>query len=370
MANEVTATLKRTALNSIHSARGAKMVPFAGFEMPVQYPTGITEEHRAVRERVGLFDVSHMGEFIVRGPGAVDFVNFVTTNDVAKLAIGQVHYSTILNERGTIEDDCLVYRFADHLMMVVNASNIAKDFDQISRYKSRFDCTLEDISDDVALLALQGPNAQAVLSRHTAIDLESIKYYYFTVGTVAGVENVIVSRTGYTGEDGFELYFDPAHAEHLWRELMAKGDVTPAGLGCRDSLRLEMGMALYGNDIDDTVTPLEANLQWLVKLAKGDFVGRDALVQQKERGIPKKLVGFTSSERAFPRHGYPVFYEGAPSGVVTSGTMSPTLGTAIGMCYLPTAGAREDSTLDVEIRGKRVPATVVKTPFYKNGTHR
>jgi aminomethyltransferase len=370
MANEVTATLKRTALNSIHAARGAKMVPFAGFEMPVQYPTGITEEHRAVREKVGLFDVSHMGEFIVRGPGAVDFVNYVTTNDVAKLAIGQVHYSTILNERGTIEDDCLVYRFDDHLMMVVNASNITKDFDHISRYKSRFDCTLEDVSDDVALLALQGPNAQAVLARHTSIDLEAIKYYHFTVGTVAGVNDVIVSRTGYTGEDGFELYFDPANAEHIWRELMAKGDVTPAGLGCRDSLRLEMGMALYGNDIDDTVTPLEANLQWLVKLAKGDFVGRDVLVQQKERGIPKKLIGFTSSERAFPRHGYPVFYENAPSGVVTSGTLSPTLGSAIGMCYLPTAGAKEGSALEVEIRGKRVPATVVKTPFYKNGTHR
>jgi aminomethyltransferase len=370
MANEVTATLKRTALNSIHAARGAKMVPFAGFEMPVQYPTGITEEHRAVREKVGLFDVSHMGEFIVRGPGAVDFVNYVTTNDVAKLAVGQVHYSTILNDRGTIEDDCLVYRFADHLMMVVNASNIQKDFDHIAQYKSKFDCTLEDISDDVALLALQGPQAQAVLGRHTDIDLESIKYYHFTVGTVAGVKNVIVSRTGYTGEDGFELYFDPAHAEYIWRELMAKGDVTPAGLGCRDSLRLEMGMALYGNDIDDTVTPLEANLQWLVKLAKADFVGRDVLVRQKEQGIPKKLVGFTSAERAFPRHGYPVFFESAPSGVVTSGTMSPTLGSAIGMCYLPTAGAREGSTLEVEIRGKRVPATVVKTPFYKNGTHR
>jgi aminomethyltransferase len=370
MANEVTTTLKRTALNSIHAARGAKMVPFAGFEMPVQYPTGITEEHRAVREKVGLFDVSHMGEFLVRGPGAVDFVNYVTTNDVAKLAVGQVHYSTILNDRGTIEDDCLVYRFADHLMMVVNASNIQKDFDHISQYKPKFDCTLEDISDEIALLALQGPQAQAVLARHTDIDLESIKYYHFTVGTVAGVKNVIVSRTGYTGEDGFELYFDPAHAEHIWRELMAKGDVTPAGLGCRDSLRLEMGMALYGNDIDDTVTPLEANLQWLVKLAKGEFVGRDVLVQQKERGIPRKLVGFTSSERAFPRHGYPVFYENAASGVVTSGTMSPTLGTAIGMCYLPTAGAREGSALEVEIRGKRVPATVAKTPFYKNGTHR
>ena len=370
MANDVTAILKRTALNAVHAARGAKMVPFAGYEMPVQYPTGITEEHRAVRERCGLFDVSHMGEFIIRGPGAVDFVNYVTTNDVAKLAVGQVHYSTILNERGTIEDDCLVYRFADHLMMVVNASNIHKDFDHIATCKSKFDCTLEDISDDVALLALQGPDAQAVLSRHTDIDLAAIEYYHCTVGTVSGVRDVIVSRTGYTGEDGFELYFDPAKAEHIWRELLAKGDVTPAGLGCRDSLRLEMGMALYGNDIDDTVTPLEANLQWLVKLAKGDFVGRDVLVAQKEHGVPRKLVGFTSAERAFPRHGYPVFYENSASGVVTSGTLSPTLGTAIGMCYLPAAGARDGSALEVEIRGKRVPATVVKTPFYKDGTHR
>ena len=370
MAHDATATLKRTALNAIHAARGAKLVPFAGYEMPVQYPTGITEEHRAVRERAGLFDVSHMGEFIIRGPGAIDFVNYVTTNDVAKLAVGQVQYSTILNERGTIEDDCLVYRFDDHLMMVVNASNIEKDFDHIAKYRERFDCTLADVSDDTALLALQGPIAQTVLSRHTDIDLDAIGYYHFTVGTVSGVPDVIVSRTGYTGEDGFELYFDPSSAEHIWRELLAHGDVTPAGLGCRDSLRLEMGMALYGNDIDDTVTPLEANLQWLVKLAKGDFVGRDALVAQKERGIPKKLVGFTSAERAFPRHGYPVFCENAASGVVTSGTMSPSLGTAIGMCYLPTAGAKEGSALEIEIRGKRVPATVVKTPFYKSGTHR
>ena len=370
MANDATATLKRTSLNAVHAALGAKLVPFAGYEMPVQYPTGITEEHRAVRERAGLFDVSHMGEFIIRGPGAVDFVNHVTTNDVAKLAVGQVHYSTILNERGTIEDDCLVYRFDDYLMMVVNASNITKDFDHIAQYRSKFDCTLEDISDDIALLALQGPNAQAVLARHTDVDLDGIGYYHFTTGAVAGVPDVIVSRTGYTGEDGFELYFDPTRAEHIWRELLARGDVTPAGLGCRDSLRLEMGMALYGNDIDDTTTPLEANLQWLVKPAKGDFVGRDVLVQQKERGVTRKLVGFTSGERAFPRHGYPVFADGAASGIVTSGTLSPSLGTPIGMCYLPTALGKEGSPLEVEIRGKRVPATVVKTPFYKNGTHR
>jgi len=365
-----TTTLKRTPLHAIHAALGAKLVPFAGYEMPVHYPTGINAEHKAVRERAGLFDVSHMGEFEVRGPGAIDFVSYVTTNDVGTMSNGQVHYSTVLNERGTIEDDILVYRFADKLMMVVNASNTQKDFDHISRYKSRFDCTVTDVSDDVALLALQGPKAQEVLAGHTDVDLETIKYYHFTIGTVAGVRGVVISRTGYTGEDGFELYFDNKHAEIIWTALTDHGDVTPAGLGCRDSLRLEMGMALYGNDIDDTVTPLEANLQWLVKLAKGDFVGRDALVKQKEQGIAKKLVGFTSAERAFPRHGYPAYVAGAPSGVVTSGTLSPSLGIPIGMCYVPTAHAKEGSTLEIEIRGKRVSATVVKPPFYKHATHR
>ena len=365
-----TSTLKRTPLHAVHAALGAKLVPFAGYEMPVQYPTGINAEHKAVRERAGLFDVSHMGEFEVRGPGAIDFVNYVTTNDVSSLASGQVQYSTILNDRGTIEDDCLVYRFADKLMLVVNASNIQKDFDHISRYKSRFDCALDDVSDDVALLALQGPQAQEILARHTDADLESIRYYHFTIGSVAGVPNVVISRTGYTGEDGFELYFDNQHAVTIWNALTAGGDVTPAGLGCRDSLRLEMGMALYGNDIDDTVTPLEANLQWLVKLPKGDFVGRDVLVRQKESGLARKLVGFTSDERAFPRHGYPVFVGGAASGVVTSGTSSPTLGIPIGMCYVPTASAKEGSPLEIEIRGKRVPGTVVKPPFYKHATHR
>ena len=361
--------LKRTPLYRTHAELGAKLVPFAGYEMPVQYPTGITAEHRAVRERCGLFDVSHMGEFIVRGPDAVPFVDYVTTNNVAALAVGQVHYSTILNERGTIEDDCLVYRFADRVMMVVNASNAEKDLAHITRYAGRFDVTIEDVSERTALLALQGPRAAEVLARHTATDLAAIRYYHFAEGSVAGVNGVVISRTGYTGEDGFELYFDGAHAERIWTALTAAGDVTPAGLGCRDSLRLEMGMALYGNDIDGTVTPLEANLQWLVKLPKGDFVGREALVAQKAAGVPRKLVGFTMAERAFPRHGYPVYYDGAPSGVVCSGTMSPSLNIPIGTCYLPTAGAKEGTAFEVEIRGKRVPATVVKPPFYKEGTH-
>jgi aminomethyltransferase len=362
--------LKRTPFHDIHVALGAKMVPFAGFEMPVQYPTGITAEHNTVRQNCGLFDVSHMGEFLVTGPQAVDFVNYVTTNNVAALEINQVHYSGILNERGTFEDDCLVYRFADHIMMVVNASNKDKDFAHISKQLSKFDAKLEDISDSIALLALQGPEAQKILQPLTDVDLESIGYYHFNVGTVAGRHDIIVSRTGYTGEDGFELYFNIKHAAVIWNALIATGHVQPVGLGCRDSLRLEMGMALYGNDIDDTVTPLEANLQWLVKMKKGDFVGKPALEAQKAAGIPQKLVGFTIADRSFPRHGYKVFVDGAPSGEVRSGTMSPSTGAAIGTAYVPTAHAKPGNTLEVEIRGNKLKGTIVELPFYKNGTHR
>ncbi len=361
--------LKRTPLTDTHTALGAKMVPFAGYLMPVQYPSGITAEHHAVRKQAGLFDVSHMGEFIVTGPGAVDFVNYVTTNDVAALAIGQAHYSTILNDRGTIEDDCLVYRAAERIMMVVNASNAAKDFAHISAHLDRFDAKLEDVSDATALLAIQGPKAAEILQRFTDSKLSDVKYYHFTEGSVAGIGDIIISRTGYTGEDGFELYFPNEHAVAVWNALTESGEVVPAGLGCRDSLRLEMGMALYGNDIDDTVTPLEANLQWLVKLKKGDFVGRDALVKQKEERIPRKLIGFTTSERSFPRHGYPVYVNGEPSGEVRSGTMSPSLNIPIGTAYVPAASASPGSSLEIEIRGKRIPATVEKMPFYKEGSH-
>ena len=362
--------LKRTEFYDIHKSLGAKIVPFAGFEMPVQYPTGITAEHKAVRTACGLFDVSHMGEFIVRGPQAVDFVNKVTSNDVSALKEGQAHYSAILTEQGTFVDDCLVYRYADHLMMVVNASNAAKDYAHIAAQRSGFDATLEDISDTVALLALQGPRAPEILAGLTSADLDKIDYYHFAVGVVAGIPDVTISRTGYTGEDGFELYFAGSQASTMWNALTKGGDVTPAGLGARDTLRLEMGMALYGNDIDDTVTPLEANLAWIVKLAKGDFTGRDALVRQKAEGVTKKLVCFTLSERAIARHGYPVFFGGAPSGTVCSGTMSPSLGVAIGTCYLPAAGAKEGTRFEIDVRGSRVTATVVKPPFYKNATHR
>ena len=364
----VDTALKRIPLHDVHVALGAKIVPFAGFEMPVQYPTGITAEHKAVREKAGLFDVSHMGEFMVRGPQAVEFVNYVTTNDVTALAPGQAQYSTILREDGTIVDDCLVYRAGDRVLMVVNGSNIEKDFAHISQYIGDFDATLEDLSDTIALLALQGPDAARILQQHTSTDLSKIKYYEFTTGTVAGVDKVYISRTGYTGEDGFELYLPAEHARTIWMALTASGEVIPAGLGARDSLRLEMGMALYGNDLDDTTTPLEASLGWLVKMKKGDFVGRDALVKQKERGLERKLVGFTTEERSFPRHGYPVFANGKPSGEVRSGTLSPTLGIPIGTAYVPLESAAEGSPLEIEIRGKRIPATVQKMPFYKTGS--
>lgn len=370
MTETASETLKRTPFYDLHVGLGGKIVPFAGYELPVQYPTGITAEHKAVRERCGLFDVSHMGEFIVRGAGATDFVNYVTTNNAASLAVGQIQYSALLNDRGTFEDDCLVYRLPDGFMLVVNASNTAKDWAHIAPHAARYDVALHDVSDTTALLALQGPLAQQVLAPHTDIDLDAIAYYHFAAGTVAGVPNVIVSRTGYTGEDGFELYFDPSGASTMWNALLEDGTVTPAGLGARDSLRLEMGMALYGNDIDDTVTPYEASLGWIVKLAKGDFVGREALVRQKEQGVARKLVGFTSDERIFPRHGYPVFYNGAASGTVCSGMVSPSLGIPIGTCYLPADAAKEGTTFEVELRGKRVPARVVKMPFYKKGSRR
>ncbi|MDB4908911.1 MAG: Aminomethyltransferase [Gemmatimonadetes bacterium] len=369
MSDASNAPLKRTPFYDIHKALGAKIVPFAGYEMPVQYPAGITVEHNAVRRECGLFDVSHMGEFFVTGERAVDFVNYVTTNDVPKLAVGQAHYSTILHDGGTIVDDCLVYRFADKVMMVVNASNAAKDYAHIAPHTAQFGVKLEDASDGYALLALQGPKAQEILQPLTQVKLADIGYYHFTEGEVAGMP-MIVSRTGYTGEDGFELYHRNEHGVKLWEALVGTGRVTPAGLGARDTLRLEMGMALYGNDIDDTTTPLEANLQWLVKLAKGDFIGSDALKKQKEGGVPRKLVGFTLPDRNIARHGFPVFdADGNASGEVRSGTMSPSLGIPIGTAYLPTAQAKEGTQFEVEIRGKRVPATVVKPPFYKDGSH-
>lgn len=362
--------LQRTPFHAIHQALNARIVPFAGYEMPVTYPTGITAEHNAVRTACGLFDVSHMGEFVIRGDRAVDYANFVTSNDVAALADGQVHYSTILRDNGTIVDDCLVYRFADRIVMVVNASNRTKDFAHIAPHASRFGCQIADISDDIALLALQGPEAEGILAPLVDVDLGAIKYYWHSWGHVGGM-HALISRTGYTGEDGFELYFDPRFAEPIWNLLIGTGKVTPAGLGARDTLRLEMGMALYGNDIDDTVTPLEANLGWLTKLGKGEFVGREALQKQKAAGLTRKLVGFTVDDgRSIARHGYPVLYEGQPSGTVCSGTMGPSVNVPIGTAYLPLAGTKEGSKFEIEVRGKRVSATVTKPPFYKHGSHK
>jgi aminomethyltransferase len=363
-------SLKRTPFYDIHKALNAKIVPFAGYEMPVSYPGGITHEHRAVREQCGLFDVSHMGEFVIRGDKMREFVSYVTTNDVMGLAEGQVHYSTILYDNGTIVDDCLVYNFADRIVMVVNASNREKDYAHITRHAKKFGVATADISNEIALLALQGPIAEQLLQPLVDIDLSAIKYYWHSWGHVKGMHSLI-ARTGYTGEDGFELYFDPRFATPIWKLLMDSGKVTPAGLGSRDTLRLEMGMALYGNDIDDTVTPLEANLGWLTKINKGDFVGRDALVKQKDQGLSKRLAMFTVDDgRSIARHGYPVFVDGKPSGTVCSGTMSPSLNIPIGTAYLPLAGAKEGTKFEVEVRGKRASATVVKAPFYKKASHK
>lgn len=359
-----TETTRRTPLYSAHVALGARLVPFAGWEMPVQYPAGISAEHKAVRERCGLFDVSHMGEVVVRGPDAIAFVNSVTSNDVRALAVGQIQYSTLLTERGTIVDDLLVYRFPDHLYLVINASNREADLTHLRAALGDFDATLEDVSDSYALLAVQGPDAPAVVQRLTETPLADIKYYRFVEGEVADVP-AIISRTGYTGELGFELYVPWDQADTVWTALMAKGDVAPCGLGARDTLRLEAGMALYGNELDLETTPLEAGLSWLVKLDKPAFLGKDVLLRQHEEGVERRLVGFTFDQRAVPRHGMPVWYGDVSVGEVCSGTVSPTLGTPIGTCYLPAAAAVEGTDFEIDIRGRRVPARVVKLPFYK-----
>jgi aminomethyltransferase len=366
------APLLRTPLYEEHVALKAKIVPFAGFEMPVQYPTGITAEHHAVRREAGLFDVSHMGEFEVRGDRALDFVQQVTTNDASKIEVGQAQYSSLVNERGMLLDDLLVYRFPDHYMLVVNGANRQKDWEWVSRFAAQFGVDLVDRSDEIALLALQGPKAQEILAKLTDADLESIRYYRFAEGTVEG-KPAVISRTGYTGEDGFELYLAAGDAADVWRRLLEVGrqeGLLPAGLGCRDSLRLEMGYALYGNDLDEGTTPLEAGLGWIVKLDKGDFVGRDALVAQKEAGVQRRLVGFEIAERAFPRHGYPVSVDGQVAGEVTSGVLSPTLAKGIGMAYVPVSHSKVGSEIGIVIRDKAVPATVVRPPFHKQGTVR
>ncbi len=359
--------LLHTPLHAAHIALGAKMVPFAGYEMPVQYPTGITAEHQAVRTGVGIFDVSHMGEFEVTGPDRNAFVNRVTCNDVAALPSGGVQYSAILTREGTFVDDCTVYRFDDKLMIVVNASNREKAWKHIVNLKAGANVRLRDISDEIGLLALQGPRAQATLQPLTEIKLDRVEYYHFTTGRVAGVD-CFVSRTGYTGEDGFELYCRASDTETLWAALTGAG-ATPIGLGARDSLRLEMAYALYGNEIDDTITPLEAGLGWIVKLDKGaPFTGAEALRAQKERGVTRRMVGFRTEGRAFPRHGYPVYFDGRQVDIVRSGTVSPSLGYGVGTTYLPAGNTKAGTKFEIEIRGQKVPAEVVSRPFYTKGS--
>jgi len=360
--------LKKTPLYEEHVRLGGRIVPFAGFAMPVQYPTGIRAEHEAVRESVGLFDVSHMGEFRVRGPDAVRFVSFATTNDPAALAIGEAQYSAMCHATGGVVDDLLVYRMGDDdLRLVVNAANIEKDRTHLNGLIDGFDVRMEDESDEIGLLALQGPAAAEVLSGHTDTDLDAIDYYAFRRGAVAGVPCTI-SRTGYTGEDGFELYLPSAGAAPVWRILETAGAV-PAGLGCRDSLRLEMGYALYGSDIDDETTALEAGLGWLVKLEKEDFVGAEALRAQKASGVTRRLRGIRLNERGFPRPGYEVRLDGDAVGTVRSGTLSPSLGYGIATAYLP-AAAGFGAAVEVVIRDRPIPGEVVRTPFYTEGSLR
>ncbi len=364
--------LKKTPLYAEHVALGAKLVPFAGYEMPVQYPAGIRAEHQAVRTAAGLFDVSHMGEFLVTGPDALAFVSFVTTNDPSKLAEGQAQYSVFCHDHGGVVDDLIVYRLGDQrFRLVVNAANLAKDWSHLGALAPRFDVRLVDESDSIGLIALQGPRAQEILAPLCSEDLDPVGFYEFTSGTVGGVPGVI-SRTGYTGEDGFELYVPADRTAGLWRELLAAGSsmgLIPAGLGSRDSLRLEMGYALYGNDLDDGTSPLEAGLAWLVKLDKGEFVGREALQAQKDAGPSRRLRGFRLQARGFPRPGHEVVIEGEVVGPVRSGTVSPSLDVGIGTAYLPPDVGFGDE-IGIRIRGKEHPAVVERLPFYHDGSVR
>jgi glycine cleavage system T protein (aminomethyltransferase) len=356
--------LKRTPLYDVHVKAGAKMVPFGGWEMPVQY-AGIVEEHRAVRSAVGLFDISHMGEFEVEGPRALAAVQRLCTNDAAPLERGQVQYSVLCYPEGGIVDDLTLYRFDDaRYMLTVNASNIDKDWDWVTAHGEG--ATWRNMSADTALLAVQGPKAEALVQRLADTDVVSARYYRFVRGEVAGVP-AIISRTGYTGEDGFELYVPAGEAARLWYALLEAGRVDgiqPIGLGARDTLRLEMKFALYGNDIDQTTNPLEAGLGWVVKPAKGDFLGRAAIEAMRARGVPRKLVGLEMVERQVPRHGYRILAGGEPVGVVTSGSFSPSLERGIGMGYVRADLSAVGTELDVEIRGAGQRARVARTPFY------
>ncbi|MCZ8297512.1 MAG: glycine cleavage system aminomethyltransferase GcvT [Flavobacterium sp.] len=359
--------MKNTALTPIHIQLGAKMVPFAGYNMPVQYE-GVNAEHETVRNGVGVFDVSHMGEFLLSGPHALDLIQRVTTNDAATLDIGRAQYSCMPNATGGIVDDLIVYRLGEmSYLLVVNASNIEKDWNWIAQHNTE-GAVMENLSDAYSLLAIQGPKAVEAMQSLTAIDLANIKYYHFEVGTFAGIEEVIISATGYTGSGGFEVYCKNENAEQLWHKVFEAGaayGIKPIGLAARDTIRLEMGFCLYGNDINDTTSPIEAGLGWITKFTK-NFTNHEALKAQKEQGVTRKLVGFELTERGIPRHDYEIVdTEGNAIGIVTSGTMAPSLGKGIGMGYVATEFAAVGSVIYIKIRNNQVAAQVVKLPFYK-----
>ncbi|MEX2116687.1 MAG: glycine cleavage system aminomethyltransferase GcvT [Bacteroidota bacterium] len=360
--------MKQTPFYEKHRAAGAKLIEFGGYEMPVQYPAGIVQEHLTVRKKVGVFDVSHMGEFEVRGTGAAAFLQRMTVNDIMKLEEGRAQYSAMLYENGGIVDDLLVYHAGDYYLLVVNASNCTKDLEWLRSHASG-DVRIDDVSDRTALLAVQGPKSLATLQPLTSFDLSSLGYYRFCVAEVAGVR-MIVSRTGYTGELGFELYFqaDEARAHAVWDAIFESGrefGIAPVGLGARDTLRLEMGYCLYGNDIDQTTHPLEAGLGWITKIEKGEFIGKPALVKAASEGLRRKLVGFTLPEKNLARHGFVLKDKGMPAGIVTSGTFSPSLQRGIGMGYVTAGAAQSGGTIGVDIRGKDIPATIVDLPFIR-----
>lgn len=359
--------IKKTPLNEIHRNLGGRMVEFAGWDLPVQY-AGPLPEHLAVRQAAGLFDVSHMGEVEVRGAGAVDLVDFVTTNDVRNLDDNQAHYTLMLNETGGIVDDLLVYRITDeHYLLVVNAGTTEKDFDWIRSHAGRFNCEVSNTSGAFAQIAIQGPVAERILQALTPTMLDRIPSFWSQRALIDGIRTR-VSRTGYTGEDGFEIYCNASDAAHIWNRLLVEGSdkgIVPCGLAARNTLRLESKMALYGNDIDDSTSPLEAALGWAVKLDKGEFVGRDALLAQKREGLKRKLVGFEVLDRAPARDGYSVVKDGLAIGTVTSGSPAPFLKKNIGLAYLPVEHAKVGTEIGIEIRGRIVPAVVAKTPFYK-----
>lgn len=357
---------KRTALFDKHVSLGAKMVPFAGFEMPVQY-SGVTEEHFAVREKVGIFDVSHMGQFFVEGPTAKDLLQYVTTNNVDTLEDGKAQYTCLPNGNGGIVDDLIIYKMTDgKYFVVVNASNIEKDWNHITKYNEKFGAKLTNASDEMSLIAIQGPKATDTLQKLTEVNLSELPYYHFTVGSIAGVSDVIISNTGYTGSGGFEIYFKNENAVEIWEALTEAGaefGLIPCGLASRDTLRLEKGFCLYGNDIDDTTSPMEAGLGWITKFDK-DFVDKETFAKQKEEGVTRKLVGFEMQERAIPRHDYLVMdAEGNEIGKVTSGTMSPMKSVGIGLAYVAKPHFKVGSDIFIQIRNKNIPAKVVKLPF-------